>query len=96
MNVFGQLNDSLKMNFMAIGILTTIVTTSLLSSGITHLCILGLNDVFGWLMLGIPALSVLAIFVAFGCCCGYMFIGFLREYHSNVVGVAPGIVKKTE
>lgn len=95
MNVFYQMNDTLKVNFIAVGILTTIVTTGLLSSGITRLTILGLNDVIGWILLGIPCLSVLTVFVAFGCCCSYMFIGFLKEYHSNMMNVSNG-AKKSE
>lgn len=80
-----SISEKVRSNFYCSLILAAIATSCLMSSGITRLCVLGISDTFGWFLLTIPCLSILTIFVSFGCFCSYMFIQMMREYHLKFV-----------
>lgn len=83
MKWFDDLSDRVKYNFFCLLITSLVSTTSLISSGITRLTILGISDILGWIMIGIPFGLVLLTFIAFGCYCGYMFIQMINDFHQK-------------
>ena len=84
-NIFSDISHGIKCNFYCVLLLTSISSTALISSGITRLSIIGMNDSIGWLILALPCLCILTIFMSFGCFCSYMFIHILKDYHNKYI-----------